>query len=342
MIYKYSWLEILSMKSISFNKPLTNLFRKKIKYPYFPLICFLKLLENIPKWFTVIGINFIDKLFLDSQNTFNDPVQVSQSCLQPNRLCLISCTSSAFLHSPREDPFVTTGYMVINSTHNTLGWLSPKPHQFSAPCTNTQKNQTNQTKNPRNVTPTIVSIIELQESKKFQLLTESWQIICNKELKQNRISNNKLQSGSEVIQWFSGLLHLSNSLSSSLAVTGRWSSGDRVCCTEQWEKHLTVPPGTRSHLPCYFPFSTIFLHSSPFCCPSLVPGMAVCAEKAQREPGPLLFRLTDLQRTSGDYPSNSPFHVTLLASHVILHQKQIRLLKIFILNSMCSIYLDIY
>lgn len=74
-----------------------------------------------------------------------------------------------------------------------------------------------------------------------------------------------------------------------------------------------------------------------------VPGwylaMALSAEKQTsrhtREPEPLLFRLTNLRRASGDYGSNSPFHV-------ILHQKHIILLKIFIPNSMSSTYLNIY
>lgn len=47
----------------------------------------------------------------------------------------------------------------------------------------------------------------------------------------------------------------------------------------------------------------------------------------------------NLRRLSKQFPF--PCH-TLSLTHVILHQEQIRLLKIFILNSMCSIYLNIY
>lgn len=86
-------------------------------------------------------------------------------------------------------------------------------------------------------------------------------------------------------------------------------------------------------------FISILMSQAGSDAPGWYLAMALSAEKHTsrhtREPEPLLFRLTNLRRASGDYASNSPFHV-------ILHQKYIILLKIFIPNSMSSTYLNIY
>lgn len=105
-------------------------------------------------------------------------------------------------------------------------------------------------------------------------------------------------------------------------------------------KHLKIPPRDQISSPIIIHNISSFISILMSQCGTF-PWLFLQKSKWEgtQESGPWLFILTNLSRT---YPSNSPFHVILLASHVILHQKQIILLKFFILNSTSSICLNIY